>query len=154
MLLNALASYTAPEYDNSTIGLKAPWMRITIGDLFYQQPAIIQNLFYTLVDSDTTWEINIEKDPDMMEAPQKIEISMGLAIIPDYVPQKGGRMYTLAKEGNGTTNGFDENGLPLTSKYGNWLADSYNNGDVETLPAEESGKGSGNTLKNRESGKS
>ena len=126
--LNALASYTAPEYDNSTIGLKGPWMRLTIGDILYQQPVIIQSLYYTLADSETTWEINIEKDPDMMEAPKKIEISLSVAVIPDYLPQKNGRMYTLAKE-------FDpETGEPNPTKFGNWLADTKNNSGIALEP--------------------
>ena len=31
-------------------------MRITIGDILVQQPILIQNLTFTLADSDTTWD--------------------------------------------------------------------------------------------------
>jgi hypothetical protein len=112
--LNALASYTAPEYSDKSIGLVGPWMRFTLGDLFVQQPIFIDTLYYTLSDSETTWEINIEDDPTMMQVPKKIEVNMGITIVTDELPQKGGRMYSLAKQ-------FDEYGY---SKDGsdNWLS--------------------------------
>lgn len=114
--LNALAGYTAPEYDKNTIALKAPWMRITIGDLFHQQPVIITSLAYTLHDSDSTWEINIENDPTMMQVPHKITVSLALTLITDSLPQNGGRFYSLAKD-------YDLSG---SAKPGNnnWLSDA------------------------------
>lgn len=115
--LNALAGYTAPEYDKNTIALKAPWMRITIGDLFHQQPVIITSLSYTLHDSDSTWEINIENDPTMMQVPHKITVSLALTLITDALPQLGGRFYSLAKSYDKTT------GLPNNGND-NWLSDA------------------------------
>jgi hypothetical protein len=94
--LNALAGYTAPKYNND-ISLGAPWMRVTIGDLFYQQPMILTSLSYTLVDSDTTWEINIENDPTMKQVPHKVSVSCGFSVITDFLPQRNGRFYSLAK---------------------------------------------------------
>ena len=120
--LNALASYTAPEYDGTTIGLKGPWMRITIGDLFYQQPIIINSLYYTLHDAETTWETNIEKDDTNMQVPRKIQVSLGATMITDYLPQLGGKFYTLAKQ-------FGENGIPKEGSD-NWLSDMGTNEEV------------------------
>jgi hypothetical protein len=113
--LNALAGYTAPSYDGETIGLKGPWMRMTIGDLLVQQPVILETLSYTLNDADTTWEINIENDPEMMQAPHKISVSMNFKVITDYLPEKGGQFYTLAKKNDkyGSIQGTD-----------NWLSDT------------------------------
>lgn len=119
--LNALAGYTAPEYDTETIALKAPWMRITIGDLFRQQAAIITSLTYTLHDSDSTWEINIEQDPTMMQVPHKVSVSIGMTLVPDYLPQKGGRFYTLS-----SGNKFDFKGEPIPGN-GDWMSDSKRN---------------------------
>jgi hypothetical protein len=97
--LNALAGYTVPDYaNNKTIAMKSPWLRMTIGDLLVQQPVLINSLAYTFIESDTTWEINIEEDPTMMQAPHKISVSLSLYIITDSLPQKNGRMYTLAKQ--------------------------------------------------------
>lgn len=113
--LNALAGYTTPDYGSKTIALKGPWMRITIGDLFYQQPAIITSLAYTLADADTTWEINIEDDPTMMQLPHKVTVQMGFNLITDYLPEKGGRFYSLAKK-------YGTDGVPSRGGH-NWLSD-------------------------------
>jgi hypothetical protein len=127
--LNALAGYTAPAYNPNDITLNGPWMRITIGDLFYQQPVLLNSLRYTLHDSDTTWEINIEDDPTMMQAPQRISVSCGFYVITDYLPQKNGRFYTLAKK-------FDDTGAPLPGKE-NWLSDFIGNYDSVAAEREE-----------------
>ena len=116
--LNALAGYTAPEYVKNSIAMRAPWMRITIGDLFVQQPVILTSLGYTLHDSDTTWEINFEDDPTMMQTPHKIGVSMGITPIMDYLPQKGGKFYTLAKQ-------FNAEAIPQTGND-NWLSEFDN----------------------------
>jgi hypothetical protein len=100
-------------------------MRITIGDLFVQQPVIITSLGFTLHDSDTTWEINIENDPTMMQVPHKISVSMGLTPIMDQLPQKGGRFYTLAKE-------FDEQAQPKLGNN-NWLSDAKSNSNQSEI---------------------
>ena len=95
--LNALASYTAPEYvDNSA--LKGPWMRFTMGDVFVQQPIILTSVQYTLQSNETTWEINIEDDPTMMQAPKSVSVTISANLITDTLPQKNGRMYSLAKQ--------------------------------------------------------
>jgi hypothetical protein len=120
--LNALAGYTAPEYDKESIALKAPWLRFTIGDLWKQQAAFITSLTYTLHDSDTTWEINLEDDPTMMQCPHKVSVSIGLTPIMDQLPQKGGRFYTLAKQ-------FDLVSQPIPGND-NWLSDAIPNPDV------------------------
>ena len=120
--LNALAGYTAPEYDGTTIGLKGPWMRITVGDLFRQQPIIINSLYYTLHDAETTWETNIEKDDTNMQVPRKIQVSLGATMITDYLPQNGGKFYTLAKQ-------FGEKGIPKEGSD-NWLSDMGTNEEV------------------------
>lgn len=114
--LNTLAGYTAPKYGgDSTIAPIAPWLRLTIGDLFVQQPVIIDSLSYTLNDSDTQWEINVEDDPEMKQAPIKIAVSMGLKVITDYLPETNGQFYTLADRNDewGSKPGTD-----------NWLSDS------------------------------
>jgi len=108
--LNALASYTAPEYTKDSIAMKGPWMRITIGDLYKQTPVFISSLFYTLLDTDTTWDINIEQDTTRMQVPNKIQVSIGLTVITDYLPEKGGRMYSL-NNGNELTDIGDVNWL-------------------------------------------
>jgi hypothetical protein len=126
--LNALAGFTAPTYLKDSIAMQAPWMRITIGDLLRQQPVILTSLTYTLVDSDTTWEINIEDDPTMMQAPHKVSVSCQFTVISDYLPQRNGRFYTLAKQ-------FKADGTPIRGND-NWLSDSLDNANAK-MPADE-----------------
>jgi hypothetical protein len=117
--LNALAGYTAPTYNGNDISLEGPWIRFTLGDLFFQQAAVINSLTYTLHDGDTTWEINIEDDPEMMQAPKKIAVNMSLNIITNELPQKGGKFYTLAKRFEADDQAKDGND--------NWLSDMKKN---------------------------
>lgn len=120
--LNALAGYTAPKYSDTSIALEAPWIRFTVGDLYFQQPAIITSLVYTLQDNDTTWEINIEHDAEMMQVPKKIDVSMGLTLVTNELPEQDGKFYTLAKRfnSNQSVTGND-----------NWLSDFRGNADKD-----------------------
>jgi hypothetical protein len=68
---------------------------------------------------DAPWEINIEDDPTMMQVPLKIGVSLNFNMVGDYMPQKGGRFYTLAKR-------FDEIGTPKQGAD-NWLSDFRDN---------------------------
>ena len=120
--LNALAGYTAPEYTDN-IALVGPWMRITIGDLFNQQAVLVKSVNYTLHSADTTWETNIEQDPQMMQTPHKVDVNLTLTPITDWLPQKGGKFYSLAKRFDG------ESGLPLPGND-NWLSDTKNNAEL------------------------
>lgn len=135
--LNALAGYTAPEYTTDSFALKGPWIRVTIGDYFISQPAIIDSLSYTFVDGDTTWEINIEEDPEMKQVTHKIDVSMGLNMITDYLPQKGGKFYTFAP-----VTDIDPNGAPIPSSKGGWLNDFQTNAPVthNAAPGDKSTK--------------
>jgi hypothetical protein len=123
--LNFLAGYTAPEYNPTQLGLTAPWMRITIGDLFVQQPVLISSLGYELAGTDTSWEINIEGDPTNMQVPHSVKVSMTLYMITDSLPQKGGRMYILAKSFTSPIDASDKAGTPKQGND-NWLSDAKN----------------------------
>ncbi len=120
--LNALAGYTAPTYDPASIAMEAPWMRLTIGDLFVQQPVVLSSLSYTYDVADAPWEINIENDPFMMQVPLKISVQLQFNVISDYLPQKGGRFYTLAKR-------FDSENATPKAGNDNWLSDASDNKD-------------------------
>jgi hypothetical protein len=119
--LNALAGYTSPTYDPESIAMIAPWMRLTVGDLFVQAPVVLTSISYDFA-MDAPWEINIEEDPTMMQVPLKIGVSLNFNMIGDYMPQKGGRFYTLAKR-------FDETAMPKRG-VDNWLSDFRDNVDT------------------------
>lgn len=118
--LNALASYTAPTYNPESIAMEGPWMRLTVGDLLVQQPVVLTSVSYTYDVGDAPWEINIEKDPNMMQVPFKISVQLQFNVISDYLPQKGGRFYTLAKRFAG------DEAQPITGND-NWLSDAKGN---------------------------
>ena len=120
--LNALAGYTTPEYSSEDIAMRAPWMRITIGDLFVQQPVVLNSLNYTY-DTDASWEINIEDDPTNMQVPFKIGVTAQFNMITDYLPQKNGRFFTLAKS-------FESDSTPIEGDD-NWLSDSFGNSPLK-----------------------
>ena len=113
--LNALAGYTAPTYNPDSIAMEGPWMRLTVGDLYRQQPVILTSLSYTFA-MDAPWEINIEDDDEMMQVPLKIGVQCSFNMISDHLPKKGGRFYTLAKR-------FDPSSVPTEGKD-NWLSDT------------------------------
>lgn len=116
--LNYLASFTMPTYNTGSLSVVAPWIRVTVGDLLVSQAAAINSLSYTFVDADTTWEINFEEDPEMMQVPHKIDVSMGLHLVGNQLPEKLGSVYALSKQ-------FDRNGVPIGKDPGkNWLYDS------------------------------
>jgi hypothetical protein len=116
--LNALAGYTAPTYNPDSIAPEAPWMRITIGDLFHQQAVVINSLSYTLHSQETSWEINVEKDPEMFELPHYVSVNLDLKLVTDVLPQKGGKFYALNKWGNYKRSGDARRGNK------NWLSDN------------------------------
>jgi hypothetical protein len=120
--LNALAGYTAPTYNPESIAMEAPWLRITIGDLFVQTPVVLKSVGLTFGGADSPWEVNIEDDPNMMQAPLKIGVSLSFNVVSDYLPQQGGRFYTLAKR-------FSSDAQPLAGND-NWLSDSKGNLDL------------------------
>lgn len=122
--LNALAGYTTPDYASDTIGFKGPWMRITVGDLYNQIPVIISSLSYTLGDADSPWEINIEDDPEMMQVPLMVKVSISFNVIGDTLPQKSGQFYSLAKQ-------YDQFGSVQGSD--NWLSDTKTAKDISDL---------------------
>ena len=119
--LNVLASYTTPIY-NGDMTLGAPWMRITIGDLFRQTPVVLTSLSYTLHDTDSTWEINIENADYMMQVPHRVDVKCTFNVIGNELPQKGGKMYSLAKY-------WDNQGAALKGNH-NWLSDLKENSDA------------------------
>ena len=121
--LNYLATYTMPEYDNQYITYRGKYLRVTIGDLYIKQPALITSLYYTMHDGDTTWEINLEDDPTHKQVPTRVAVTMELRMLTDYLPQYMGNAYSLYDENEGDKVGDS-----------NWLSDSKTStGLLQTL---------------------
>ena len=61
-----------------------------------------------------------------MQVPKQIQVSLGGTLITDYLPQKGGRFYTLAHQDNLTSDS------PLKGTT-NWLSDMQTNKDIAVI---------------------
>jgi hypothetical protein len=86
--LNYLYSNTMPDYNNSV--MRAPYMKLTLGDYMFRQPGIIKNLTYT-IGNDSPWEIAIDEPEtggDLYELPHVMTIQMTFAPIHDFLPRK------------------------------------------------------------------
>jgi hypothetical protein len=113
--------------------MAGPWMRLTIGDLFRQTPVILTSVSYTLHDSDSTWEINVEGDSTMMQVPHKVDVQCQFNVIGNELPQNRGRFYSLAKR-------FDaDTGEPVAGND-NWLSDMIGNNGVAPTKFEKKNK--------------
>jgi len=88
--LNYLYSNTMPDYSDNL--MRAPYMRLTVGNYMYRQPGIIKSLTYT-IDNNSPWEIAIT-DPErgagdkMYELPHVMTVQMTYAPIHDFLPRK------------------------------------------------------------------
>ena len=111
--LNYLASYTMPDFSDLAKP-SGPFMRITIGDLFYQTPGFITSLSYTIPD-DATWDIaeDVDNNADAKQLPMVVEASISFTIVGDYRPQMHGRVYSLSPKGTRNKNAA-----------GQWLGDA------------------------------
>ena len=116
--LNYLASYTMPDYNAAGGKPSGPFMRITIGDLYYKCPGYITSLSYTFPD-EGSWDIAADFDandnPDPKQLPMSVDVSVGYTIINDFRPQLMGRVYSLSKYGSNAIGA------------GNWLSDAEDN---------------------------
>jgi hypothetical protein len=86
--LNYLYSNTMPDYKDNVI--RAPYMKLTLGDYMFRQPGIIKNLTYT-IGNDSPWEIAIdepESGSSLYELPHVMTIQMTFAPIHDFLPRK------------------------------------------------------------------
>jgi hypothetical protein len=114
--LNYLASYTMPDYNKGGGKPSGPFMRLTIGDLYYKCAGYITSLSYTFPD-EGSWDIaadfDPEKNPDAKQLPMSVEVSVSYTIINDYRPQMMGRVYSLSPYGTDSK-----------SAAGQWLPDA------------------------------
>jgi hypothetical protein len=96
--LNYLASYTMPDYGNGGRS-SGPFMRLTLGDMYYKAPGFLSSLSYTIPD-EGSWDIADDFDtinnPDAKQLPMYVDVSVGYTIIGKYRPKLMGRVYPLS----------------------------------------------------------
>ena len=133
--LNYLYSNTMPDYSNNV--MRAPYMRLTLGDYMFRQPGIIKNLTYT-IGNDSPWEIALdepESGSSLYELPHVMTIQMTYAPIHDFLPRKFPSVYADPLK--------NWSGLPAfvadrqTNQYGTednpWLTSMYNTSTIGNI---------------------
>jgi hypothetical protein len=86
--LNFLYSNTMPDYKDNV--MRAPYMKLTLGDYMFRQPGVIKSMTYT-IGNDSPWEIAIdepESGSTLYELPHVMTIQMTFAPIHDFLPRK------------------------------------------------------------------
>jgi len=142
--LNYLYSNTMPDYSNNI--MRAPYMRLTLGDYMFRQPGIIKNLTYS-IGNDSPWEIAIDEPEtggNLYELPHVMTITMTFAPVHDFVPRKfPGTLNTIpGKDGALPTR--DWKNLPAfmgdrQSNQNQWLTDIF--GTNNKIPEGENSDG-------------
>jgi hypothetical protein len=85
--LNHLISQVYPDYSPKYNIMRAPIIRLTIGDYLYRVAGMLENVSIT-VDDNSPWEINYENSPDIKQLPQVINIQCSFKPIQDFVPRR------------------------------------------------------------------
>lgn len=89
--LNHLISQTYPDYSKGGI-MRAPLIRLTIGDYFYRLAGLLESVNVT-IDDNVPWEINYEKnigfdDGQVSQLPQVINVQCSFKPIQDFLPRR------------------------------------------------------------------
>lgn len=87
--VNSLISQVYPDYSPQTGIMRAPVVRITIGDYLYRVPGFLESVNVS-VDNNYPWEINLEKSQigDIAQLPQVLDISVTFKPIMDILPKR------------------------------------------------------------------
>ena len=136
--LNYLVGLTYPQY-SATNAMLAPYVDLTLGDMFNNQPGYISSLNVN-VQENTTWEI------DAFQFPKHITCDLTFRLIGRHVPHQFGKHYDLPwlsvsedAKNYGSTIFSNDAGNPNLTQYGptyripgkgvgsDWSEDNVNN---------------------------
>jgi hypothetical protein len=95
--LNMLTSQVYPDYSSQQGIMRAPIVRVTIGDYLYRVPGFLESVNLT-VDNNTPWEINLENDTsgNIAQLPQVVDVSVSFRPILDVLPKRANTVSTTA----------------------------------------------------------
>ena len=89
--LNYLTSQVYPDYSPTTSAMRAPIIKLTIGDYLYRTPGVLESINITIED-DTSWEIASlagEKESRAVgELPHYLNVSVSFKPIMDILPRR------------------------------------------------------------------
>lgn len=88
--VNYLISQLYPDYKSGTGFMRAPLLKLTIGDYIHSQPGFLTSMNVSL-NENATWEIAAEpdgRDSDTYQLPQSMDISCQFTPIHDFLPRR------------------------------------------------------------------
>jgi hypothetical protein len=85
--LNDLISQVYPDYSPITSIMRAPLVRLTIGDYVYRTPGFLESVNVT-IDGQATWEINDVAAENRPQLPHVVEVSISFKPIMDILPRR------------------------------------------------------------------
>lgn len=85
--LNYLISQVYPDYSPNTSVMRAPLVKLTLGDYFSRVPGFLESVNVT-VDNAASWEINLEESPDVQQLPHVLEVAVSFKPIHGFLPKR------------------------------------------------------------------
>ena len=87
--VNSLISQVYPDYSPKQGIMRAPVIRMTIGDYLYRVPGFLESVNVN-IDNNYPWEVNLEKSQvgDITQLPQVMDISVSFKPIMDILPKR------------------------------------------------------------------
>lgn len=85
--LNHLISQVYPDYSATYGVMRAPMIRLTIGDYLYRVAGMLENVNIT-IDENYPWEINRDDSKLLKQLPQVINVQCSFKPIQDFVPRR------------------------------------------------------------------
>jgi hypothetical protein len=125
--LNNLTSQVYPDYSPTTSVMRAPIIKLTIGDYLYRTPGVLESINITIED-DAAWEINRENEAysgrKVAELPQYLNVAITFKPIMDILPRR-------AQELSDT---------PALLANGNYIVDTLQKREADGIKTEQQRK--------------
>ena len=125
--LNYLTSQVYPDYSPNTSAMRAPIIKLTIGDYLYRTPGVLESINITIEDN-TSWEINQENEAysgrKVAELPHYLNVSITFKPIMDILPRRA----------------QDLTDIPALIANGNFIVDTLQKKQADTFKTEEQRK--------------
>ena len=113
--LNYLISQVYPDYSSNSGIMRAPIVKVTLGDYLYRVPGFLQNVNVT-VDNSTSWEINLEESDDVQELPHILEVSISFKPILNILPERSSFTQYIKQGKMNVPTGIGGNSLSLDTE--------------------------------------
>jgi hypothetical protein len=85
--LNHLISQVYPDYSEKFGIMRAPIIRLTIGDYLYRVAGMLENVNVS-IDDNVSWEINSTNSKDLQQLPQIVNVQCSFKPIQDFLPRR------------------------------------------------------------------